>query len=455
MKILICALTALTPIVSLAEDSAKQPPRAESTIPGLDADDEFLPVKELLDRLRVFAKDPSRKVKDEEPTFAELLDQIIEDDRELENSIYVLKALPILRQMFDERLSAAVISEDAQDEGVKILRVLLAYNEEPDLVRFEKALKQAFAPKSFEWQDIFELFHNENGNAPKLIALFQKNFPSEPLAKHALRGFNSMLIDGNLKRHPFNNAAGIEQLRKWMADTDDSPFNATVACAFLPDAPRKELLALAKKHADVEVRLEAAWAAGKGGDDEGIEALAVFAKDIKTSTKACAYLDELARKDAIPKEALEPEFTAKAAVSSWFAHPSEMGRHPEELIIVDNRELAWPPTADKRRLWVVKCVFKAQKPEDKEEVHIGVTGSSTFCLFERTSATMTPEQILLIHCQWEMEREEDDEKKVTFEQALEALKKANPGIFDKVAIPEFPKEAKPLPTPAKESEKKE
>lgn len=397
----------------------------------------MIPAKELLARLEAFAKDPALKLQKGEPTLSDLLDQIANDERIEENTLYLTKALPILRPMFDGRLNDAKISENAAEEAVKMLGVMVSYAADEDLARLEAALKKSFAVKA-NWADIFGQFHSGNENAPKLIAVFQKSFPSEPLAAQALRVFNALLVDGDLKAHPFDCPPGIEQLRKWLAADGEEPFNATVACAFLKEAPRKELLAIAKKSKDVSVQMEAAWAAAKAGDASGFEELAAFAKALNTSHRACGYLDELNRRDAIPKEALEPSFAARAEVVEWFSHPAEMSRPPDEATILDSRELNWPPTGDKRRLWAVKGVFKPQSADEKEEVHVALTGSSTFCLFGRTTATMTPEQILLLHCHWEMETEGDNGE-IPIQKALEALQKANPGMFDKVTIPPPPK----------------
>ena len=69
----------------------------------------------------------------------------------------------------------------------------------------------------------------------------------------------------------------------------------------------------------------------------GYDHLARFCLDVNRSEKARNYLAELGREDAIPAEALDPDFRAKAEFSQWLAHPNELGRAPDDLEIIEKR----------------------------------------------------------------------------------------------------------------------
>ncbi len=119
-----------------------------------------------------------------------------------------------------------------------------------------------------------------------------------------------------------------------------------------------------------------------------------------------AYLTELGQGGRIPAEALAPNHRAAAEMANWLAHPSEFGRPPDAVEVVDSRELLWPPTNDRRRLWVVKYRFNATAEAPADE-GFGLVGSVTFALIGEATADLSPEDIYGLHCCWELEVNND------------------------------------------------
>ena len=128
-----------------------------------------------------------------------------------------------------------------------------------------------------------------------------------------------------------------------------------------------------------------------------------FCLDVHTAVKACRYLDELGREDAIPPEALEPDFRAMAEFSQWLAHPNELGRPPNELEIVDRRELAWPPEFDRKTLWLIRYRLRETPGSMADDVGLGLVGSITFCLADDNLHERPHEDAYAAHCYWELE----------------------------------------------------
>jgi hypothetical protein len=205
--------------------------------------------------------------------------------------------------------------------------------------------------------------------------------------------------------------------------------------------------------------MEAAWAAARAGDQEGLSILHNFAADYRYSATAVAYLRELGAADEIPEAAQDPDFEAKAEMASWLAHPNEFGRVPDELELIDSRELFWPPTGDERWFWLFKYTYLpteeeleddldeeeeddeefddelSDDEEDEEEetgpdIGIGLVGSITFALFGESTPDLSPEDIYGLHCAWELEHNEDDRapEDRTPESGRAILRLHNPGF---------------------------
>jgi hypothetical protein len=74
--------------------------------------------------------------------------------------------------------------------------------------------------------------------------------------------------------------------------------------------------------------------------------------------------------------------------------------------LVDTRELFWPPTNDKRRLWLVKYSYKSDEGGEPDR-GVGMVGSVTFALFGESTIDLSPEDVYGLHCCWELEMNED------------------------------------------------
>ena len=156
-------------------------------------------------------------------------------------------------------------------------------------------------------------------------------------------------------------------------------------------------------------RMEAAWADARSGGTKGLFVLVTMCRDPHASTVAQSFLTELGRESAIPKEATEPNFVAMAAMSTWLQHPNEMGRQPDELSLFDTREIFWPPTDDRRQVWLVAYSYRPSLNDgDDEPVSgLGMVGSVTFALFGEATAGLSAEDAYALYCCWELEMRED------------------------------------------------
>ena len=142
------------------------------------------------------------------------------------------------------------------------------------------------------------------------------------------------------------------------------------------------------------------------------------------------YLIELGAENRIPLHAKSEDFKAISEMCQWLAHPMEFGRPPHEIRQVDTRELFWPPTNDRRKLWNFLYEYPPREGKTEPDVGHGMVGSVTFALFGETKADLSAEQVYGLHCAWELECNRDARapQKRTAEAGIQILKVHNPGF---------------------------
>ena len=102
-------------------------------------------------------------------------------------------------------------------------------------------------------------------------------------------------------------------------------------------------------------------------------------------------------------EELRRQVDALAEMAEWLSHPNEFGRPPDELERVDTRTLAWPPTRDTRRLWLVRYRYENPSPHGQAEEGVGLVGSVTFALFGEATCARSVDDLYGLYCAWELE----------------------------------------------------
>lgn len=259
----------------------------------------------------------------------------------------------------------------------------------------------------FLWSIILNIYGGENHPAAGAVAAqLASPLLVEGFAAIAFLDFvNTLCRRGELPTHPYANDRGTRWLEALLRDADNASYahSATAALPFLGPDERAVLVPMAAAHPDPGVRMEAAWADLRSGGTAGLITLVAHCRDPHTSRRSQAYLRELGRADAIPREALERNFLAMAEMSEWLQHPTEFGRAPERLPLVDTREMYWPPTDDRRHVWLFEYVYPATDDGREADRGLGMVGSTTFALFGETTVDLAPEDAYALHCCWELD----------------------------------------------------
>jgi len=289
------------------------------------------------------------------------------------------------------------------------LKILAMYGTHEGTELVIHAARQHFESDAYMWHVILAMYTARHPEFNKLLDALADPLPRGFIAVSLLDSANKAFVDGVERSHPFDSLVGVRQLESWLLDSDDErssyAVSAAAALPFVSEPEQTRLLAIALDHSSVEVQLEAAWAAAKLGREAGIKCLAHYCADVNYSDKAKRYLAELGREDAVPHEAGDADFQALAMFAQWLAHPNELGRNPDELTVLDHRELRWPPEFEMRPLWLVKYRLRDRTGVMDDDVGVGLVGSVTFCLFSYKLEERPPEDCYAIHCCWELERE--------------------------------------------------
>ena len=320
----------------------------------------------------------------------------------------VLRAdgVPRLLEAFDEQFASGI-----GDPGdlLFLLKVAGMYRVEAVVDRVVKAVRRPVEPGSYMWSVIFNTFDADHPYRLRLFHELRVPLPPDFLGVAYLDFANEILREGHVSSHPFDTPEGKARLRGFLTSDESASYahSATAALPYIGRPERDDLIALAMDHSSSEVRLEAAWASAKLGSDSALKFLARACLDPKSAKVASTYLNDLDQGGRIPAEALEPDFQALAEMTSWLSHPNEFGRDPDAIDVFDARELDWPPTNDRRRLWLVRYRYEPDEPGKAPEVGVGIVGSITFALHGEATADLPPEDLLALYCCWELEVRED------------------------------------------------
>jgi hypothetical protein len=324
------------------------------------------------------------------------------------------EALPSLLRLYDARLREWRKAgpqegyDSVANDLLFALKIFAMYRGEEALQRIIGAARIPLASDHYLWSVILSaLVEAEPEAATRVVSALREPLPPGFIAVALLDMANTLVREHGVTSHSFDTAEGRELIRTFLSDEDPDHFSyahsATASLPFLTDS--RELLTLALEHPDVGVRMEAAWAAARGGDALALARLQEWSKDPKTRKRAVTYLTELGSQPAPLPEKERLRLDAMAEMSQWLEHPSEFGRPPAHLEVYDHRRLFWPPTKDERDVWLLR--YRYEDEEGAPEEGVGMVGSVTFALFGETTAELPPEDIYALHCIWELQQNRD------------------------------------------------
>ncbi|MGK0187295.1 MAG: dienelactone hydrolase [Verrucomicrobiales bacterium] len=362
-----------------------------------------------------------------------LLAGLLEDcEDEAARAAFDKEAAPILRQWVRARTTGATEDPDEATMSAlfSALGALADNGSDQDGALIVEVATSGFAAGANDWSTV--LWNLELPAAAFTTAMdgFRAALPQGKLGYYVLRRANSALLDAEWKgQHPFDSPAGRDLMQGWLQVDEDGDFNesaayfSAVALAFVSDDTREGLVPLGLAIPDVDVQLEAAWADVKTEGTLGLERLQQACSDLEFATTAKSYLKELGKGDAIPAEALEPEFAATADITDWLKHPDELGSVPESLKVFDTRDIYWPPAEKQITVWLFEFTYRKSEDDAEETTPVktgyAMAGWTEWSFFDEYAEPPTPKKLYTEHCAWELteQSENNDAEPRTFTEA--------------------------------------
>lgn len=260
------------------------------------------------------------------------------------------------------------------------------------------------------WRSILAILSTEDSALFSLQRKVLDGVIQGNLAVAIVEHENDLAYDQENFSHFLNGPEGERLIREWLSPrlseemkANNAAKTAAISLAFAEMDDWQELIKSARTHPDFAVALEGAWAGARRKDAESIDRLIELAKDVRTSRTAVTYMNELSLEDRIPAETKDPSFAAKAELAEWLAYPTEKGRPPDKMSIVETRNLTWPLEDEPVDVHLIQFVYKDPAGQKPDEVDIGLVGPMTFCHFEMKMSTRPKEDIYAIHVYRELE----------------------------------------------------
>lgn len=339
--------------------------------------------------------------------------------------IFNEQALPLLRRIFLKRREEA--DEEESEVLFPIIKLFVGYG---FVAGFQDVVEASRDPKfseKFRWVSVFGSADKDDPDSVKLNALMAESLPIGFARIAFLDWSNEWCINSILKSHPFDSDEGVAVLEGYLSDPDSDNFSyavsAAVAVAFISEPKRNSLIALSRDHPDPHVQLECAWAMARLKMPIGIRDLSNATLDWRIGATAKRYMEELGLRDEIPPGALDPRHLAISAMAEWLAHPNELGRFPDSLTILDQRELHWPATDSKQ----LQTLLHWKLGDDEG---VSWTGSTTWALFSCAERDMPILDLYAMYNSWQMRANKVPEAPESFsdlETGRAILLRANPG----------------------------
>ena len=318
------------------------------------------------------------------------------------------RGIPLLLELHKELLlehQDPKLEIDRTEELLRILQVASMYMSKDGMELVLKTAHSGFGDEHYIWNGVFAQYDASHPYSEEFYDQMREKLPPREIAVRLLDSINQRGLDGEDFEHPFDSAQGIAALKEWLEDRESegyqAAYSAAITLAFTNQNSRDALLGTAFEHPERSVKLEAAWAAAYCGDQRGVELLQKLCLDVHSSSLAQTYLEEVDLENKIPKEVAEPKFAAMAEFSGWLQHPNELGEVPDDVTVVDQRELTWFDSDEPRLFTVVSYRNKGESPLDEDDIGVGLVGSQTWCFFYTEIEQLPVEDVYAIHYTWE------------------------------------------------------
>jgi hypothetical protein len=177
------------------------------------------------------------------------------------------------------------------------------------------------------------------------------------------------------------------------------------ALALIGDPAACGKLYQAMRLASRRVRVEAAAALARLGDEAGLDVLAQMAAEAVVRKRALAYLEELGHPERASPEYRTPEARAVADLAAWLAEPTQLGLAPAHLEVIDSCVQYWPGYHEPQSCYLIRFEYRRAS---ESWAGIGIAGPLVHALLVDL-VDLPPAEIYATYAGWHAEHEEMEE----------------------------------------------
>lgn len=150
------------------------------------------------------------------------------------------------------------------------------------------------------------------------------------------------------------------------------------------------------------IRIEAAFALGKLGEQHGIDALVEMAIDPAVRTRVLAYAEELGCIDKIDEQYRSVLAIAESQLAQWLAQVENMGLPPTRIELLEQRTLPWPGFELPQECFLFRFGYGMR---DSEFSNVGFAGPMSKA-FSQDLANVSIDDAFAIFAGWDIEHPE-------------------------------------------------
>ena len=310
-----------------------------------------------------------------------------------------------------------------------IIKIFAYYKNKNGLSSMVKYIKENYQSGNYFWEIAFQVLSQDSLKYNYVISELKGYLPEKFLGITYLDMCNEIALHNKSFIHPFNSENGYLYLKNVIIANkkkDESYVaSATSALPYLKEEYRKELYPLIADNDNIEVQIEATWTGARTGEKKSIDKLIEYAKDYRYHERVSEYIKALHLEGQISEYTNKPDFVALCDMCGWLSHPMEYGKYPDNAEIIYQKELYWPPTKDRRTIYLIKYTYKSFNVDGSDDVGIGMVGSTVWSFYSINNIlTMKPIELLGMYCIWEIQKGKIEDSK----KGIDLLKKYNPEL---------------------------
>jgi len=325
--------------------------------------------------------------------------QEVESEESPAYPILAEEGLRWLIRIFRTKLKGG--SDDDITDLLFILKVLSFYFSREAAEAVVEAARLPLNPQNCFWTTILGVYAFHPQRSFVFDSLCEP-LPPLSIGMGLLECANVAAVARDLDNHPFDSAAGCDRLEEWLLrplpNHEHCSMSAVTALEFLKHSGRDTVLTLALAHGDPKIQLEAARIAASLGQADGLRLLARFATDLTHADLARDYLSRLEREDLIPQDVADPAFERKALLAQLLSQPDQLGAPPDEMEVIDQRELAWPPFENPVNACLIRYRLYDRTGLEADQVGCGCVAGHTNAYHDYRIHERPPEDAYAIYC---------------------------------------------------------